>query len=64
MTNVLSQEDEIAYLQDGEFLGFVEQRGAEEIKRSARGLGYEVEDMGHLFNVVYEKGIHILTDEL
>lgn len=61
MTNVLSQEDEIAYLQDGEFLGFVEQRGAEEIKRSAKALGYEVEDMGQLFNVVYEKGIRILA---
>lgn len=57
MTNVLSQEDEIAFLQDGEFQGFVERDGAEEIKGSARSKGYKVEDMGHTFNVVYVKGI-------
>lgn len=62
MTNVLTQEKEIAYLQDGEFKGFVEEKGAEEIKRSAVTKGYTVEDHGHFFNVVYEKGIRIDVD--
>lgn len=62
MTNVLSQEDEIAYMQDGSFIGFVEREGAEVIKRSAKEEGWTVEDHDHFFNVVYKKGIRIDVD--
>lgn len=58
----LSQGEEVAYLQDGAFMGFVEAMGAEEIKRSATEKGYKVEDHGVFFNVVYEKGISIDVD--
>jgi len=58
----IHQENEIAYLQDGEFMGFVEKQGAEEIKGSAKVSGYVVEDHGHFFNVVYKKGIRIDVD--
>ena len=59
MTNVLSQEGQVAYLQDGEFIQFVQKEGAEEIKRSAVANGYEVEDYNLFFNVVYVKGIRL-----
>jgi hypothetical protein len=44
----------VAYLQDGQFMGFVEQAGASEIKGSARDAGFIVEDFGCFFNVVYK----------
>lgn len=55
----LSQENEIAFLQDGEFQGFIEAAYADEIKGSAKAKGYIVEDHGHFFNVVYTKNIRI-----
>jgi hypothetical protein len=43
----------IVYLRDNEFMGFVEKAGADEIKGSAKDAGYEVEDYGTYFNVIY-----------
>lgn len=44
----------VAYLQDGQFMGFVERAGAQEIKGSARDAGFLVEEFEDWFNVVYE----------
>ena len=46
-------EKMVAFLQDNLFMGFVEPAGAEVIKQSARDAGFEVEDNGSHFNVVY-----------
>ena len=45
----------IAYLQDNQFMGFVEPAGAELIKADARAYGCPVEESeeGGYFNVVY-----------
>lgn len=49
----------VAYLQDGQFMGFVELKGAKEIKGSARDAGFKVEDYDSFFNVVYKKEVRI-----
>jgi hypothetical protein len=41
----------VVFLQNNEFMGFVEPVGADEIKASARKAGYEVADYGSYFNV-------------
>ena len=43
----------VAYLQDNEFMGFVENAYAEEIKGSARDAGYEIEDYGSYFHIIF-----------
>jgi hypothetical protein len=49
-----NRDKAVAYLQDGQFMGLVEEAGASEIKGSAKDAGYLVEDFGDWFNVVYE----------
>ena len=59
MTNYIDESKSIAYLEDGEFVQFVEYEGAREIKGSAKDAGFNVEDFGCFFNVVYKKGVSI-----
>ena len=51
--NMFDQSKAIAYLQDSEFIGLVEEAGAREITGSAKDAGFMVEDYGYYFNVIY-----------
>ncbi|HVH96675.1 MAG TPA: hypothetical protein VM682_07015 [Bacillus sp. (in: firmicutes)] len=53
MNKTAKEEGMVAFLQDNLFMGFVEPAGAEVIKSSARDAGFEIEDNGLYFNVVY-----------
>jgi hypothetical protein len=44
----------IGYFQEDQFIGFVEEAGAEEIVGLAKDGRYVVEDFGDWFNVVYK----------
>ncbi len=42
------------YCQEDQFIGFVEEAGAEEIRGLAKDGGYAIEDYGCYFNAVYK----------
>lgn len=54
-SNKLKTEDKIAFLQNNDFMGFVQRTGAELIIKNARDNGHKVEDCGNYFNVVLAK---------
>jgi hypothetical protein len=62
--NVFNKGRAVVYLQDNQFIGFVEPQGASEIKGSARDAGLIVEDYGSWFNVVYRPIKKISSKEL
>ena len=62
--NTFDQSKAIAYLQDSEFMGFVEEAGAREIKGSAKDAGFVVEDYGYFFNVIFKPIKEIAKEEV